>query len=406
MVNKYELTKIIEKSAPPESAEPWDLSGWIIETPNQDVKKVMLCLTVTEDILNQAQAQSCDMIISHHPLFTVPLDFNRGIDIYCAHTNLDKALCGTTETLIKKLDFSVNRGIEHEFLRFCDCVMSFEKLLEILKSVSKNIRYTNPKNLHTVKRIAFCGGSGTEFWHDALEYGAEKFVMISTDKAVNPTNVMGASKRLAEIYVQSLGVAIAEGRMKGRTRFVTTRFGNVLGSNGSVIPRFMEQIRHGGPVTVTHPDITRFFMTIPEACRLVMEAAMISEGNEIMVFEMGESTRIADLAKRMIRLAGYVPDVDIEIKYTGLRPGEKLYEEVLSTEENTIPTAHRKIKIAKVRKYEYASIEPAFREFVRLSLIVDIHGTVRLMKTLVPEFVSNNSRFEELDRELEQEDLR
>ena len=179
MVNKYELTKIIEKSAPPENAEPWDLSGWIIETPNQDVKKVMLCLTVTEDILNQAQAQSCDMIISHHPLFTVPLDFNRGIDIYCAHTNLDKALCGTTETLIKKLDFSVNRGIEHEFLRFCDCVMSFEKLLEILKSVSKNIRYTNPKNLHTVKRIAFCGGSGTDFRHDALEYGAE--VLITGD---------------------------------------------------------------------------------------------------------------------------------------------------------------------------------------------------------------------------------
>ncbi len=253
----------------------------------------------------------------------------------------------------------------------------------------------------------FVNAVGTRHVADlCVEYGVEKMVMISTDKAVNPTNVMGASKRLAEIYVQSLGVAIAEGRMKGRTRFVTTRFGNVLGSNGSVIPRFMEQIRHGGPVTVTHPDITRFFMTIPEACRLVMEAAMISEGNEIMVFEMGESTRIADLAKRMIRLAGYVPDVDIEIKYTGLRPGEKLYEEVLSTEENTIPTAHRKIKIAKVRKYEYASIEPAFREFVRLSLIVDIHGTVRLMKTLVPEFVSNNSRFEELDRELEQEDLR
>ena len=179
MVNKYELTKIIEKSAPPESAEPWDLSGWIIETPNPEVTKVMLCLTVTEDILNQAQALSCDMIISHHPLFTVPINFYRGIDIYCAHTNLDKAPCGTTETLIKKLGFSINRGIEHEFLRFCDSVMSFEKLLEILKTVSKNIRYTNPKNLHTVKRIALCGGSGTDFWHDALECGAE--VLITGD---------------------------------------------------------------------------------------------------------------------------------------------------------------------------------------------------------------------------------
>lgn len=253
----------------------------------------------------------------------------------------------------------------------------------------------------------FVNAVGTRHVADlCVEYGVEKMVMISTDKAVNPTNVMGASKRLAEIYVQSLGVAIAEGRKKGCTRFVTTRFGNVLGSNGSVIPRFMEQIRHGGPVTVTHPDITRFFMTIPEACRLVMEAAMISEGNEIMVFEMGESTRIADLAKRMIRLAGYVPDKDIEIRYTGLRPGEKLYEEVLSTQENTIPTTHKKIKIAKVRKYEYAAIEPAFREFVRLSLIVDVHGTVRLMKELVPEFVSNNSRFEEIDRELEREGIR
>ena len=179
MVNKYELTKIIEKSAPPESAEPWDLSGWIIETPNQDVKKVMLCLTVTEDILNQAQAQSCDMIISHHPLFTVPINFHRGIDIYCAHTNLDKAPCGTTEALINQLGFPVKRGLEHEFLRFCDCPISFDKLLESLKTISKNIRYTNPKNLTNINRIAFCAGSGTDFRHDALEYGAE--VLITGD---------------------------------------------------------------------------------------------------------------------------------------------------------------------------------------------------------------------------------
>ncbi|WP_225684498.1 polysaccharide biosynthesis protein, partial [Bacteroides thetaiotaomicron] len=185
----------------------------------------------------------------------------------------------------------------------------------------------------------------------AVEYGAEKMIMISTDKAVNPTNVMGASKRLAEIYVQSLGTAIKEGKAKGKTKFITTRFGNVLGSNGSVIPRFKEQIENGGPVTVTHPDIIRYFMTIPEACRLVMEAGMMGEGNEIFVFEMGEPVKIVDLATRMIELAGYRLDEDIKIEYTGLRPGEKLYEELLSTEENTLPTSNKKIKIAKVRRY-------------------------------------------------------
>lgn len=234
-----------------------------------------------------------------------------------------------------------------------------------------------------------------------VEYGVEKMVMVSTDKAVNPTNVMGASKRLAEIYVQSLGVSISGGKIKGKTRFITTRFGNVLGSSGSVIPRFMEQIKHGGPVTVTHPDICRFFMTIPEACRLVMEAATISNGNEILVFEMGESTRIADLAKRMIELAGYVPDTDIKIEYTGLRPGEKLFEEVLSTHENTMPTAHSKIKIAKVREYEYREIAKVFGEFERLSTIVDVYGTVVLMKKTIPEFISNNSEFENIDAELD-----
>ena len=183
-----------------------------------------------------------------------------------------------------------------------------------------------------------------------LEYNVEKMVMISTDKAVNPTNIMGCTKRLAEIYVQSLGLAIEQGTIEGATKFVTTRFGNVLGSNGSVIPRFREQIAKGGPVTVTHPDITRFFMTIPEACQLVMEAATISTGNQICVFDMGKSVKIADLAKRMIELAGYEPGEEIKIEYTGLRPGEKLYEEVLSNTENTIPTTHDRIRIAKVRE--------------------------------------------------------
>ena len=231
----------------------------------------------------------------------------------------------------------------------------------------------------------------------AVEYGAEKMIMISTDKAVNPTNVMGASKRLAEIYVQSLGTAIKEGKAKGKTKFITTRFGNVLGSNGSVIPRFKEQIENGGPVTVTHPDIIRYFMTIPEACRLVMEAGMMGEGNEIFVFEMGEPVKIVDLATRMIELAGYRLDEDIKIEYTGLRPGEKLYEELLSTEENTLPTSNKKIKIAKVRRYEYNDILESYADFEILARNVEIMDTVALMKRIVPEFISRNSRFEILD---------
>lgn len=232
----------------------------------------------------------------------------------------------------------------------------------------------------------------------AVEYGTEKMIMISTDKAVNPTNVMGASKRLAEIYVQSLGTAIKERKVKGNTKFITTRFGNVLGSNGSVIPRFKEQIENGGPVTVTHPDIIRYFMTIPEACRLVMEAGMMGEGNEIFVFEMGEPVKIVDLATRMIELAGYRPDEDIKVEFTGLRPGEKLYEELLSTEENTLPTSNKKIKIAKVRRYEYDDVLDSYSDFEVLARNVRIMDTVALMKKMVPEFISKNSRFEVLDK--------
>ncbi len=179
MVNKHEITKIIEQVAPPETAEPWDLSGWVVETGRTNIEKVMLCLTVTEDVLNQAQKSGCDMIISHHPLFVVPLDFNRGIDIYCAHTNLDKAECGTTETLINVLGFGNVQSYGHDFLRFCDCEIIFEDLFEHLKRISKNIRYTNPKGLKAIKRIAFCGGSGADFWHDAMEFGAD--VLVSGD---------------------------------------------------------------------------------------------------------------------------------------------------------------------------------------------------------------------------------
>ena len=230
-----------------------------------------------------------------------------------------------------------------------------------------------------------------------LEYDVEKMVMVSTDKAVNPTNIMGCTKRLAEIYVQSLGLAMEQGKVQGRTRFVTTRFGNVLGSNGSVIPRFREQIAKGGPVTVTHPEITRFFMTIPEACRLVMEAATMSTGNQIFVFDMGESVKIDDLARRMIQLAGFTPDEDIKIHYSGLRPGEKLYEEVLSDHENTLPTNHSRIRIAKVREYDYTDALSATEELEHLSREVDIPAMVKLMKRIVPEFISQNSRFAEYD---------
>ena len=231
-----------------------------------------------------------------------------------------------------------------------------------------------------------------------IAYEVEKMVMISTDKAVNPTNIMGCTKRLAEIYVQSLGKAIEAGSVAGKTKFVTTRFGNVLGSNGSVIPRFREQIERGGPVTVTDPKITRYFMTIPEACRLVMEAATLPTENRICVFDMGQPVKIDDLARRMIELAGLVPGQDIEIAYTGLRPGEKLYEEVLSNKENTDETSHDRIRIARVREYAYGDAVKAVDELAKLSRVVDIPSTVKLMKSVVPEYVSNNSRFEEYDK--------
>ncbi|MBO7509668.1 MAG: polysaccharide biosynthesis protein, partial [Bacteroidales bacterium] len=230
-----------------------------------------------------------------------------------------------------------------------------------------------------------------------VEYGVEMMVMISTDKAVNPTNVRGCSKRLAEIYVQSLGLHLKE-QGRNATKFVTTRFGNVLGSNGSVIPRFREQIAAGGPVTVTDPRINRFFMTIPEACSLVLEAAVMSAGNEIFVFDMGEPVLIDHLARRMIELAGFVPDEDIPIVYTGLRPGEKLYEEVLSDKENTLPTAHERIRIARVRPYPY---ERAVQDLTQLKLYVkavDAPSLVKMMKEIVPEYISQNSVFEAYDK--------
>lgn len=229
----------------------------------------------------------------------------------------------------------------------------------------------------------------------AVKYGTSKFVMVSTDKAVNPTNVMGCSKRICEIYVQSLDKAIKDGKIEGKTQFVTTRFGNVLGSNGSVIPLFREQIRHGGPVTVTHPDIIRFFMLIPEACKLVLEAGTMGHGGEIFVFDMGKPVKIVDLAKRMISLSGAK---NVEIKFTGLRAGEKLYEEVLNEQETTKPTFHPKIKIATVREYDYADVCRDIDVLYASSLVDDDMTIVRHMKEIVPEFKSRHSVYEALDK--------
>lgn len=233
---------------------------------------------------------------------------------------------------------------------------------------------------------------GTKVISDlAVEYGVAKFVMISTDKAVNPTNIMGASKRIAEIYIQTLNKT-------GSTRFITTRFGNVLGSNGSVIPRFKKQIENGGPVTITHPEVTRYFMTIPEACQLVLEAGAMGKGGEIFIFDMGKSVKIIDLAKKMITLSGMTLGKDIQLNITGLRPGEKLYEELLNNKENTIPTYHPQIMIAKVREYDPLVIFSQINKLIDKLPSHNNFALVSLMKEIVPEFISQNSIFEELDR--------
>lgn len=228
----------------------------------------------------------------------------------------------------------------------------------------------------------------------AVKYGTRKFVMISTDKAVNPTNVMGCSKRICEIYCQSLNQAIQEGKVEGVTQFVTTRFGNVLGSNGSVIPIFREQIRNGGPITVTHPDIIRYFMLIPEACSLVLEAGTMGKGGEIFVFDMGQPVKIVDLAKRMIALSGAK---DVEIKFTGLRDGEKLYEEVLNDKEGTLPTSNPKIMVAKVREYDYDTACANERRLMEVSGTFEDMAIVKVMKEIVPEYKSRQSKYEALD---------
>jgi len=237
---------------------------------------------------------------------------------------------------------------------------------------------------------------GTKILADlSLKYGVEKFVLISTDKAVNPTNVMGASKRIAEIYIQSLSQ-----KRQGKTKFITTRFGNVLGSNGSVVPLFKKQIANGGPVKVTHREITRFFMTIPEACQLVLDACFMGNGGEIFVFDMGESVKIYDLAEKMIYLSGYVPHKDIEIKITGLRPGEKLYEEVMHKEEDLLPTYNEKIMIGKVVKHNYDLMNNRIGFLLSALDGLNDKVIVEQMKAIVPEYISMNSPYEESNRKV------
>jgi FlaA1/EpsC-like NDP-sugar epimerase len=247
---------------------------------------------------------------------------------------------------------------------------------------------------------------GTKLIADlSVEYGVDKFVMVSTDKAVNPTNVMGASKRIAEIYVQSINTKIHEDEYSSHTKFITTRFGNVLGSSGSVIPKFRQQIEEGGPITVTHPDITRYFMTIPEACQLVLEAGNMGNGGEIYIFDMGQSVKIIDLARKMIKLSGLQIGSDIQIVFTGLRPGEKLKEELLADQEKILPTYHPKIMISKVRTYEYDWVQKQIKMLIQMYEGQNGEHMVAKMKEIVPEFISQNSVFEELDYKLpKQED--
>jgi FlaA1/EpsC-like NDP-sugar epimerase len=282
-------------------------------------------------------------------------------------------------------------------------IRNYERLEEVFKEFRPDVLYHAAAYKHVPLMESYPNEAiqtnvlGTKNVADlAVKYKVERFVMISTDKAVNPTNVMGASKRIAEIYVQSLYKHLFK-QDANCTKFITTRFGNVLGSNGSVIPYFKKQIEQGGPVTVTHPEITRFFMTIPEACCLVMEASTLGNGGEIFAFDMGHPVKILDLANNMIRLAGYTPGTDIPIVFSGLRPGEKLYEELLNKKETTMPTAHEKIMIARVREFAFDSISEQVNHLIQTSKQNKPFITVQEMKQMVPEYRSKNSIYEQLD---------
>jgi FlaA1/EpsC-like NDP-sugar epimerase len=311
-------------------------------------------------------------------------------------------VCDQAETPLHELELELKATNKNtKLVFFLGDVRNKARMMELFETFRPQIIYHAAAYKHvpmmelSPAEALLTNVGGTRLIADlSLQFKAQRFVMVSTDKAVNPTNVMGASKRLAEIYVQSLS------RREGiETRFITTRFGNVLGSNGSVVLRFKDQIAKGGPVTVTHPNIIRYFMTIPEASQLVLEAGAMGEGGEIFVFDMGKPVPIVDLARKMIRLSGLVPNIDIEIKYTGLRPGEKLYEELLSDAENTVSTHHDKILIAKIREEKIEGLETHFEElFTYAGQAGQSMAMVSKMKELIPEFVSNNSVFEQLDQ--------
>ncbi|MET0944428.1 MAG: nucleoside-diphosphate sugar epimerase/dehydratase, partial [Flavobacterium sp.] len=282
-------------------------------------------------------------------------------------------------------------------------IRNFEVLEAIFKQYKPHIVYHAAAYKHVPlmeenpAQAIFTNVAGTKSLADlAMKYGVDKFVMVSTDKAVNPSNVMGASKRIAEKYVQSLFYNFNNENKKG-TKFITTRFGNVLGSNGSVVPLFTQQIAKGGPITITHPEIIRYFMTIPEACQLVLEAGAMGQGGEIYIFDMGKPVKIIDLAKKMIRLAGLIPEKDIQIQIVGLRPGEKLYEELLNDSSKALPTYHEKIMIAEDRSDNFEELEKEVVELIHIAKSFDNHEIVIKMKAIVPEFISMNSTFEVLD---------
>jgi len=328
-------------------------------------------------------------------------------------------LCDQSETALHNIYLELEETYTHNnFHAFIGDVKDEKRMVHLFETYKPHYVYHAAAYKHVplmednpseaIKNNVF----GTKMIADlSVKYGVQKFVMVSTDKAVNPTNIMGASKRIAEIYVQSLNNSLTQKnfifsnglsyindlQVKPITKFITTRFGNVLGSNGSVIPRFKQQIEKGGPVTVTHPEITRYFMTIPEACRLVLEAGCMGKGGEIYIFDMGKSVKIVELAKKMIRLAGLIPNQDIKIQYSGLRPGEKLFEELLNDKENTLPTHHEQIMIGKVREYVFNEVEKQIYSLLQYASTNDDRQVVIAMKKMVTEFKSKNSVFEELD---------
>jgi FlaA1/EpsC-like NDP-sugar epimerase len=299
---------------------------------------------------------------------------------------MEKTVGSTTDYVVQIADVSNEQAMSELFAKHSPDILFHAAAYKHVPLMEQNPR-----------EALRCNIKGTKILADmAVKYKVAKFVMVSTDKAVNPTNVMGASKRIAEMYVQSLDMHLKKQGIES-TRFITTRFGNVLGSNGSVIPLFKKQILKGGPITVTHPDITRYFMTIPEACQLVMEAGVMGLGGEIFIFDMGESVKIVDLARKMIKLSGLKPDADIKIEYTGLREGEKLYEELLNNKETTVATHHPKIMIAQVRNVDHGMLKAELERTIELNYKLNEFDMVRVMKKLVPEFVSNSSKFELLD---------